>query len=857
MEDGLVQAEFFVIVTNAGESIATKPFPLRLAIGGEVPQEVGTIDPLEDGETTNLQFSQSLEAGSHVAVVSVMDAEYEIGVDARTAEISLEVTGHEVVEDGLTHLQVIASNTGELAAGSIVLSSYWESRAEDEVERVNGREEIAAVIDALEAGGSAELLVPLRVPTGSYHVELVANTQTIETKPEDNLVHATVDVEYVQLATSVEDVRHLGYAETGEGLVEIDLRVTNDGVAAGTDLTIEIDCGDMEPDECSQTVTSDLIPVGEGTNFTFAVTVPQGTTEAVAYAGELEDGYRWGHSNVAELTVEVPEHPATRMALEVEASPRDEYWSDGTANVDVVLSMRNEGYAPLEGEQTVTLVCFREEQIVENCGGEVAVSLEDGFGPTVADSLTLRIPMGAALLEAEYGAEEAGGFDVMVPERILGVEREVWECFSDRPGSGADNEGCGGWFSETIVKWDQSKPVKVWSTGDEDYITVLDESLEELSPLLNLEFQRVETEEEADLKAYVGVTVEEAKAANFYCEHSLGCASWRNGRSNVTESGTIGVWVNNNAHLEDIGLLDDRIKRTIVHEVLHAMVPMVHRRDPLSILNVTGSVRMLDMNLMDEALVRLHSDPLIKPGMVMAEVEELIVFEDELLDPPPTSDEDETPIDLVKKAFVAFHEADAVGFKIQGSWVGCGHEFGSADLQFASLGSGAADVIRFKDRGMNAFIIRDVAGDRATEYWRSVDGTWQTVSSRDIFRNTAWRRGFSNPFSMFSSILLLADPERIRLSEPEPGVLRLDVYLEKTLIDVGWSEGEILTSNLTIDAKTYKISSYFMSWQFDPHDEDSCSSYSSKATKGEYGIDIEIPSFILRDSQILRSLELE
>ena len=399
--------------------------------------------------------------------------------------------------------------------------------------------------------------------------------------------------------------------------------------------------------------------------------------------------------------------------------------------------------------------------------------------------------------------------------------------------------------------------MKVWSTGDEDYIVVLDESLEELSPLLQLEFQRVETEEEADLKAYVGVTVEEAKAANFYCEHSLGCASWRNGRPNVTESGTIGVWVNNNAHLEDIGLLDDRIKRTMVHEILHALVPIIHRRDPLSILNVTGSVRMLDMNPMDEALVRLHSDPLIKPGMVMTEVEELIVFEDELLDPPPRSDEDETPIDLVRKAFVAFHEADAVGFKIQGSWVGCGHEFGSADLQFASLGSGAVDVIRFKDRGMNAFIIRDIAGSRATEYWRSIDGTWQTVYSREIFDNTAWRRGFSNPFNMFSSILLLADPERIRLSEPEPGVLRLDVYLEKTLIDVGWSDGEILTSNLTIDAETHEILSYFMSWQFDPDSEGTCSSYSSKATKGEYGIDIEIPPFILRDSPILRSLDLE
>ena len=850
-----MQAEFFVIVANAGEAAAAEALPVTLSVDGEAPLEVGTIDPLEGGETTNLQFAQSLEPGSHVAVARVMDAQDEIEVDASTAEISLVVTGHEVVEDGLTHLQVNASNSGELAAASIVLSSYWESRAEEEVESVSGREERAAVIDSLEPGATAEILVPLQVPSGSYHVELVAHTPTIETMPGDNLVHATVDVEYVRLATSVEDVRHLGYAETGEGLVEIDLRVTNDGVAPGTALTVGLDCPDTESAECSQTVTSDLIPAGDGADFTFAVTVPQGTTEAVAFAGALEDGFWWGQDNVAGLTLEVAEHPATRLALEVEASPRDEYWSDGTANVDVAFSLRNEGYAPLEGEQTVSFVCLREEQIVDKCGGEATVSLEDGFGPAAAESFVLRMPMGATLLQAEYGAEEAGGFEVTVPERIVGVDREVWECFSDRPGSGADSEGCGGWFSETIVRWDQSQPVKVWSTGDEDYIAILKESLEELAPLLNLEFQHVESEEEADIRALSGVSIEEAKAADFYCEHSWGCASWWGENPNVTDSSVIGVWPTRD-YFDDSELQNLLIRRVTDHEALHALVPMRHREDPLSQMSVTG-LMMAKINPMDEALIRLHSDPLLKPGMTMEEVEALLVFEDELMDPPPPPVNDETPLDLVKEAYLAFREAETVGFTIRGSWVGCGHEFDSADLQFASLASGAANVIRFKDRAVNAFIISERPGGRPTEYWRSVDGTWQTVYSSEIFKNTAWRRGFSNPFTMFNSVIVLADPEKIKMSEIEPGVLRLDVYLEKTLVNVSWSNGVILTSNLTIDAETHEIRSYFMSWQFDPDSGDTCSSYASKATRGEYGIDIEIPPFILRDSPILRSLDLE
>ena len=36
---------------------------------------------------------------------------------------------------------------------------------------------------------------------------------------------------------------------------------------------------------------------------------------------------------------------------------------------------------------------------------------------------------------------------------------------------------------------------------------------------------------------------------------------------------------------------------------------------------------------MDEALLRLHSHPLVKPGMSMEEIERLIVFGDELIDP--------------------------------------------------------------------------------------------------------------------------------------------------------------------------------------------------------------------------------
>ena len=191
-----------------------------------------------------------------------------------------------------------------------------------------------------------------------------------------------------------------------------------------------------EPVDCSETVTSDLIPAGGSADFTFSLPVPQGTTEAVAYAGALEDGYRWGHGNVAEFAIEVPEHPATRLSLEVETSARDEYWSDGTANVDVAFSLRNEGYAGFETPQPISFVCLQGDEVVQGCGDEFTVSLADGFGPEDTESLMIRMPMGITLLEAEYGAEAVAQVRGGSPQAHLGRSQRRVGVFQRQTGRG-------------------------------------------------------------------------------------------------------------------------------------------------------------------------------------------------------------------------------------------------------------------------------------------------------------------------------------------------------------------------------------------------------------------------------------
>ena len=90
----------------------------------------------------------------------------------------------------------------------------------------------------------------------------------------------------------------------------------------------------------------------------------------------------------------------------------------------------------------------------------------------------------------------------------------------------------------------------------------------------------------------------------------------------MTERATIGVWPNK-TYFRDIALQSLLIKRITEHEALHALVPIGHRLDPLSAMSVTG-LMMAKKNPMDEALIRLHSNPLVKPGMTVEEVERII-----------------------------------------------------------------------------------------------------------------------------------------------------------------------------------------------------------------------------------------
>ena len=848
-EQDMVATRFSVVAHNEGELAGAASLAVEAAVDGGDPEVVQVIESLPSGGEAAFVFILRLAPGEHSVVVSAGDAVAAANVDARTAEIELQALEHRITGDGFIALDVRITNRGERAADSVVVSADWTSNEDGPP----GRVDRAGAIERLAAGRSEVVSLPIEIPTGSYAFTLMAKTESVETLKDDNVTETAISVEYARLDVVVGSVTHLGYERDGDGIVEITHRVTNEGEASSGQLDVGVECATESGVECSQILSLDPIPAGDSVDSVIVLVLPQGETTLRAYAGAPDDGYRWGADNVETLTVEVPTKAAGEFTIDAEIVVKG-YWLNGTADVELAVALRNEGYGEFMGTQGVPVTCRHGGEVVEGCGRVLEFSLPDGAA-SAPQTQTARVPVGTLTFEFDLGDDEPQTLEFDVPQRILGVDREVRKCFSDRPGIWEDDEGCGGWFSETIVKWPQDEPVKVWVTGDRDYIQVLEETLEVLSPLLNLQFVRTNDEGDADLKAYVGVPESRGPRIELDCPELAGCANWDHDKG-VVKNARFSVWLRGNGWSEwwtELGLFDQSIKHVTIHEALHALVPVYHRADPTSIMNDTNALWLPTLGEMDEALIRLHSHPLVEPGMTMDEVEALIVFEDELLDPPPPEEPD--GYDLAWRAFAALQEADSARFKMKGSWrgSGCVANFGQAvwaDYEIADFAKTYQYLIHFREGSDNFYLIRSRNASAKIEYWKESVGKWSQLDSDEIFDRTNWRSGFTSPHIMLASVLHFSDADDIEVTSDATGRITLKVSLDDAFLTIAWSSGETLDVVMLLDAQTYEIQEYSMDWRFQVTGN-SCPRYNMEADAGQYGIEIQIPDAIREGSDNL------
>ena len=571
--DGLIEVVVDVAARNVGESPNTVPLPLQWRVGVANFETVHVVENLPGGAETAIKMTLKLPPGEHGLDLRMASASASVDVDGRMADLAIASLEYQVAGDGRIDLSVELANRGELAAESVVVTAEWTSGG-----AAQSRE---GVVPRMAAGASEEIALPVDVPAGVHTFRLTASTDTPEANTANNTAPLDVEVDYVQLSVSVIEANNVGYEQDGAGVVEVVLSVSNAGVAPSGPIEVGVVCESPTGPRCSASGQVESLAPGDDARATLTLRAGQGETPARIYAGADDEGYRWGAENVGRTTLSVPEKAAVEMVVSTGFELLG-YYADGTVDVALTIGVRNDGYSPIETPLDVTFRCLPAPG---ECGGEFAATLADGF-TSDEHAFTLRTTMGNIDFDIHLEGEPPTVARFQAPARIVGVARETWDCYSDRPGAPEWEDGCGGWSKSIVEKWPLGQPVKYWATGRREYKAILDEALAELSPLLNLAFESVDKEEDAQLKAYMGVTEREGYAAGLECGVDYaGCAQSTESGGVVTGA-LVGVWLVEDDWWSEVGLLTETIRHTTIHEVLHAMLPVGHRSAPGSVMDV-------------------------------------------------------------------------------------------------------------------------------------------------------------------------------------------------------------------------------------------------------------------------------
>ena len=537
-----------------------------------------------------------------------------------------------------------------------------------------------------------------------------------------------------------------------------------------------------------------------------------------------------------------------KLALDI-TTEIEGYWADGTTNVRLALTLRNQGTIPLSDSQAVKVYCVLEN--ARSCGfEEVSFTLANGFAPE-SEHVTTRLPTGnASSLLFDYGGESALTLDVEVPERILGVDLAVWECYSDKTLSNEERKfSCSGWgHKPKVEKWLNDVPVKIWAVGDDRYLEILEDVIEYVTPILNLEFERVHVEEESDFKAYVGI--ERSKFEDYGLDVDQDDLDWagfasagvRNGEAT---SGYVVVWLLEdrdwNARTRDIA------ESIILHEVLHAMVPVGHTDRPASIMQGSG---LKVLSPLDEALFRLNAHDLLEPDMTMEEVRSLIVLGDELMDGPRVAEL--STMQMVWQASVGLMNAGSARFKIRGGWTdaNCNFQFGvrrglaTYELVYGNFEQDAR-VAHFQDGTTNIYNVWSEVSGGWQDWIEDKDG-WKRMTADELHDATYWWAWNGRLNQTLRSLINDGAAQDIVIADRSNGTITLEATLDESYpTHWNWGENTLVEFQLVLDDNTYGIEGY--TWRrVRPQPTDGCDTYEEVAQDAELGIEVEVPEVIRR-----------
>ena len=840
-----VKYEALVEIENVGYAEFHESARVDYRVGDEVSSLVYVVHQLDAGDVARFKFRFEVAPGERQLDILLGDETHTTDIRVTGSDLDLTVTGQRVKRGGIVEIDYNLANSGDRDAEAVGLQGRWENLDDGNA----GDVDFGTLSDTLASGDSEVGYTQFNVDPGSYRFHLIVNTPTVEFAFENNADTIEYDVEFVDLKLELSSTEAIRWHTEGRGLIKVSVAVTNHGVEDSSVVTVGIAC----PDEaCSASKLMNSIATGETSTRDFEAWLPVGEIAATLYVGENDDGFRWGAENVIEATISVPDPPPLEWSLSTVSDAQDlRYWSDGSVDAVFETTMVNTGSDLVAGDVLISVECAQFDEVLADCGGDYTVELNPSEHPN-ATRHSVKIPQGRTALTFSYGGEPPVTTTTRVPERILGVDRDIWECFADTSNIRIDapddvGVGCAGWRKEYILKWPVGEPVKVWMSGDEEYKQIFDQVLEDISPVLNLAFETAATKSRSDLTVYLGLPRTETRLDGLRCNHAAGCAQFDIGSDGSITGAMMVVWPPTVAK-DQIGR-DHLIYSIALHELVHVLTGMLHRHHDRTSVMSYDSLDYLTLGEMDEALLRIASHPLVEPGMRFGEIRELVVFTDELIDPPVP--ENPTLKEVLRRIHANLMDTGSASFEISGGWPSCERMFGNSQYSIGGLRPAASLWVHMSNEIVDLFIIRATSPVQQIEFWLKARGTWVQVSSSTAQRILSFRDSFSTPLGMLASINIYDDGKGLNVVSEDGSRTTLQVSLVGAAVGTPWSTSKQLDVELEIDTESYEISSYTLDWSFEPTEEGVCDSYHVEASGSEYGGEFEIPAAIRRQSALV------
>ncbi|MXY13032.1 MAG: hypothetical protein F4Y46_03240 [Chloroflexi bacterium] len=804
-ESGLYhEVEFSAQALNRGGNGGQFPIVVGTRLNDGEFKALGVIEREEAGDSIELSRTHRLGIGRHRLEFIVGDLAESVEISVEAADLALELLPLRIERPGLAYLPAVISNNGDAPAKNIRVTGSWKPRPWN---WYLGNE-FDVYVAALGPGASHRVEARVPIPHGQFTFRAAVSSASLESDPSNNQAELAATVTDDRLVLDAIQVPQFVYeGERANAQFEYYVANLGDGesasVWAGLVLRESIERFDQFPTEisglpqCPGELTAgcwwgaEQLRIGPGESRRLVVWAPLGIGEhrLIAFVGGPGYGSRPENDFYQELRVNVTPQPATQLYATLGSSVRG-YWSDGTASVDLSAAIGNSGYQELRAELPARLLCRSQIDGAQLCDFTIATRLENGFGPGQIATVA-RVPAGVPVsVDLEIQGQVVAASTITVPPKILGVKRFIWDCYSARTSYAGRNPtvrlDCSGWGDPIVQKWWQEGPVKVWATGPERYQTVLRNILAELAPLLNLSFEYVDSEHAAQFKAWVGVpeSLSTQIWGGTFCAHQAGCATDNADQvTGIADSAMISAW-------GEQWWSWDLATEVISHEALHALASVGHRFTP-------DHMMRFPLSSTDRMLLELNSHPLVRPGMRMEQVRNVIVLEDELLDGRAPG-----PLEILWRAGEASSSPGSASFQLTGEWSGSACRFdsyGPIQYRLSDMSHDESELVHVVS-GQHQYWLLD---DR---YLTWEDGTWQPLSEYGVQTESGWLHELTDP-------LPLLRWSALRGAAADFGIVDLGDGLINLVADaVPASEGiaPIYDVRITIEPGSYRILGYQM-----------------------------------------------